>query len=268
MAEINPATLLDKFKDIPAMPNVVMQALQIIQDPDSGASDLAKVISYDQALSTKVLTIVNSAYYGFAQQITSIARAISLIGMAKTKNIVMTIAMKQMLTSQGDKLLWMQSLTTAVGCEYLAKYLKVVDVDEAFVIGFLHDLGKILLRTHDPKAYEQVKLAVNHGFNILNAERKYYGCDHSIIGSLLAKRWQLPLIIVNTMKYHHIPSSSSMPAACALVNIVDTMVKDDFKPEYLNQQAAALIHFNVQNYDVIRKNIFAKASLLIKEFSN
>src|SRR5574344_1298577 len=149
----SPSDILNSFKELPAMPNVIVHALNIMRDPDSGANDLAKVVSYDQSLCTKVLTLVNSAYYGFSQQITSIARAISLIGMNKAKNIIMTVAMRPMLTSQGDKILWAHSITTAVGCEYLAKYLKVMDVDDAFVIGFLHDLGKIVLKLQNSGFY-------------------------------------------------------------------------------------------------------------------
>ena len=128
------------------VPNVMVQALNIIKNPDSGINDLAKIISYDQALSIKMLTLVNSAYYGFPQEITSIVRATSILGMAKTKNIIVTVAMRPMLTSQGDKTLWEHLIRTAVGSEYIAKTLKIMDSDEAFVIGFLHDLGKIILK--------------------------------------------------------------------------------------------------------------------------
>lgn len=264
----NTNDILNSFKELPAMPNVIMHALNVIKDPDSGAKELAKIISYDQSLSTKVLTLVNSAYYGFSQQITSIARGISLIGMSKAKNIIMTVAMRPMLTSQGDKILWQHSITTAVGCEYIAKYLKVMDVDEAFVVGFLHDLGKIVLKLKDARVYEQVNQAVALGQSVIEAERKYFGIDHCVMGSLLAKRWQLPLLVNNTIKYHHMPSLSSLPLPCSLVNIVDTLVKEDFTAEKLDSKSMGVLNFKVDQPQILRESIFSKANILLRELSN
>lgn len=263
----NNSDILNKFKDLPAMPNVVVQALNIMKNPDSGANDLAKIISYDQSLCTKVLTLVNSAYYGFSKQITSVNRAVSLLGMNKTKNIIMTVAMSPMFSSQGDMLLWEHSITTAVGCEYVAKYLKVLDTDEAFVIGFLHDIGKTVLRMKDRMAYEQVKKAVAYGYNVIQVERKYFGIDHCVIGSLLSTKWQLPLLLNNTIKYHHYPTLSSIPIPCALVNIVDTILKEDFTNERLDRNITALLNFNVAEPSILRDNISSKAKILLRELS-
>src|SRR5574344_1793058 len=107
MYEVN--ELINSLKDVPAMPNIIVHALNIMKDPESSTKELAKIISYDQSLSTKVLTLVNSAYYGFSQQITSISRALALIGLTKAKNIIFTVAMKPMLINHGDKDLWKHS---------------------------------------------------------------------------------------------------------------------------------------------------------------
>ena len=137
--------LINNLKNVPAMPNVVIQALNIVKNPNSGIKDLGDIMSYDQSLSLKVLNLVNSAYYGFAQQITSITRALALLGMNQAKNIIVAIAMKPMFSSEENKELWEHSITAAVGCEYLASNLNITDSEEAFIIGFLHDIGKIIL---------------------------------------------------------------------------------------------------------------------------
>lgn len=265
----NSSDILHNFKELPAMPNVIMHALNVIKDPESSLKELAKIISYDQSLSTKVLTLVNSAYYGFSQQITSINRAISLIGMSKAKNLIMTVAMRPMLMNQGDKELWKHSITTAVGCEYIAKYLKVMDVDEAFVIGFLHDLGKVVLNLKDAKLYEKVKDSVkfNPNSNILEIERVYFGADHCQMGSILTKRWQLPLLVNNTVKYHHAPNLSSMPTACSLVYLVDLLARENFDPDVLDKDVLKNLNFQVDQPQILRENIFAKANLLLNELS-
>lgn len=259
--------LINSLKEVPAMPNVIVHALSIMKDPESGTKELARIISCDQSLSTKVLTLVNSAYYGFPQQITSIHRAISLIGMSKAKNIILTVAMRPMLLNQGDKELWKHSITTAVGCEYVAKYLKIMDADEAFMIGFLHDLGKVVLNLKDAKLYEQVKQTSRVKSSILEIEQVYFGTDHCQMGSFLARKWQLPLLINNTIKYHHEPNLSSMPTACSLVYIVDALVKEDFSVENLDKDVTKNINLQLDRPEILRDNILARAELLLNELS-
>lgn len=260
--------LINNLKDVPAMPNVVMKALNVIKDPESGAKELARIISYDQSLSTKVLTLVNSSYYGFSQQVSSISRAISLIGMSKAKNIIMTVAMRPMLINQGDKELWKHSIATAVGCEYLAKYLKIMDVDEAFVIGFLHDLGKMILNMKDPATFAQVKALSEGKTNIIEIEQMFFGTDHCQMGSLLAKKWQLPLLINNAIKYHHKPNLSSMPIHCTLVYLVDALVKENPQLESLDQAIIKNLNMQIDQPMILRENILAKAEILLNELSN
>lgn len=260
--------LINSIKEFPAMPNIIMRALNVIKDPESSTKELAKIISYDQSLSTKVLTLVNSAYYGFSQQITSISRATSLLGMSKTKNVIVTVAMKPMLVNQGDKELWRHSIKTAVGCEYLAKYLKIMDVDEAFVIGFLHDLGKVVLNLKDAKLYEKVRETAETNPNILEIERAYFGMDHCQMGSLLTKRWQLPLLINNVTKYHHNPNLSSMPVACTLVYLVDSLVKPNFDPESLDPNIMKNLTIQLDQPEILKESIMAKAEILLNELSN
>ena len=261
--------LINTLKEVPAMPNVIVHALNIMKDPDSSTKELAKIISYDQSLSTKVLTLVNSAYYGFPKQITSIAQAISLIGMSKSKNIIVTVAMRPMLTNQGTKDLWKHSITAAVGCEFMAKSLKIMDADEAFVIGFLHDLGKVVLNLTDAKLYEKVRETVKTGSNILETEQIYFGTDHCQMGSILAKKWQLPLLINNAIKYHHEPNLSSMPTACSLVYIVDRLInEEELDVDSLDKDAMKNLNIQIAQPQILKENILAKASVLLNELSN
>lgn len=265
MYEMN--DLVNSLKDFPAMPNIIMRALNVMKDPESGIKELGRIISYDQSLSTKVLTLVNSAYYGFSQQITSINRALSLIGMSKTKNLILTVAMRPMLMNQGDKELWRHSIRTAVGCEYLAKYLKIMDVDEAFVIGFLHDLGKVVLNLKDARLYEQVKNMAKMNSNILELEQTYFGANHCQMGSILTKRWQLPLLINNVTKYHHSPNLSPMPTQCTLVYLVDSLVKDGFEPENLDPDIMKNLSIQIDQPQILQESIIAKAEILLNELS-
>ncbi|MBR1908388.1 HDOD domain-containing protein [bacterium] len=261
--------LINDLREIPAMPNVVMQAINLIKDPNASVKDLANIISYDQSLSAKVLTLVNSAYYGFSQQITSINRALALIGMVKAKNLIITIAMRPMFTKQSDKELWKHSIRVAVGCEYFAKHKKLLNSDEAFVLGFMHDVGKMIFNMKDPLFYETIKERVEAGERPIDLENEYFGCNHTQTGIILAKKWQLPVLISNVMKYHHEPNESSMVVACSLVNAVDLLVQDNYKLEDIDLEISNTlgIDFSTSRAEVFRDEILEEADSLFSKLS-
>ena len=259
--------LINNLKNVPAMPNVVIQALNIVKNPNSGIKDLGDIMSYDQSLSLKVLNLVNSAYYGFAQQITSITRALALLGMNQAKNIIVAIAMKPMFSSEENKELWEHSITAAVGCEYLASNLNIMDLEEAFIIGFLHDIGKIILNMQDKDALNQVRELVANGSDVIEAERMYFGTDHAEVGAALAKKWQLPILLTNVIKYHHTPNLASVPKECSLVYLVDKLIQDNFNGD-INFDYIKNLNLKLDQPSILRDSIIRKANILISELSS
>ena len=145
--------LVNSVKDIQAMPSVIVKVLNVMKKPTVSMKELGDLVMYDQSLTVKILALVNSAYYGFSQQISSISIALSLLGMVKVKNIIVAVAMKPMMSNAGDKELWKHSIRVAAGCEYLANLTKIMDADEAFIAGFIHDIGKMVLHITNPKMY-------------------------------------------------------------------------------------------------------------------
>ena len=259
--------LVNGVKDIQAMPSVIVKALNVMKKPTTSMKELGDIVMFDQSLTIKILALVNSAYYGFSQQISSINIALSLLGMVKVKNIIVAVAMKPMMSNQGDKELWKHSMRVAAGCEYLANVTKVMDSDEAFIAGFVHDVGKIVLHITNQKLYTKVLNAVEVGTNILDAERKYFDSDHVKTGSLLAKRWQLPILLANIISYHHAPSLSSIPVPCNLVCLVDKLVQDNYDPNSLDKDFIKTLGIDFEDIEDLRTVILQKAELLISELS-
>lgn len=222
----NAIQLIETMKELPAMPTVIVKALGIIKNDSSGTKELSEMMAYDQALTSQVLKLVNSAYYGFAQEITSINKALALLGMNQTRNIIIAVAMKHMLTSQGGRDMWKHSLKAGVACEYLAAETDAADAGDAFTIGFLHDIGKIILNIYDTMAYQKVKLDVANGADIIEAENEAFDTNHADLGFMLAKKWKLSVLLANCIKYHHDPLSSSMPKVSCLVHIGDKLAQE------------------------------------------
>ncbi|MDD3237964.1 MAG: HDOD domain-containing protein [Candidatus Gastranaerophilales bacterium] len=250
---------------IPSMPQVIVKALNIIKDEDSGVKELADIISYDQALTTQILKLVNSAYYGFSQQIVSISKAISLLGMSQAKNIIITVAMKSVLTSNGGKELWQHSLRCGIACEYLAKEFKLMSPDEAFILGFLHDIGKILLNKKSPKLYAKAVEIADRGLNVVEAEEIFFKTNHAEVGFYLASKWKLSIIIANAIKYHHDPLKSSMSNVASLVYFADTMIQPNFKKPYFDQQIERRTNIYIDDPMECKQIIEEKANLLMSE---
>lgn len=259
--------LVNGVKDIQAMPSVIVKALNVMKKPTASMKELGDIVMFDQSLTIKILALVNSAYYGFSQQISSINIALSLLGMVKVKNIIVAVAMKPMMSNQGDKELWKHSMRVAAGCEYLANLTKVMDSDEAFIAGFVHDVGKMVLQMTNEKLYSKVLNSVEMGTDILDAERKYFDSDHVKTGSLLAKRWQLPILLANIISYHHAPSLSSIPVPCNLVCFIDKLVQENYDPNTIDKDFVKTLGIDFEDLNDLRDVILQKAELLISELS-
>ena len=259
--------LVNSVKDIHAMPSVIVKALNIMKKPTASMKELGDIVMFDQSLTIKILALVNSAYYGFSQQISSINIALSLLGMVKVKNIIVAVAMKPMMSNAGDKELWKHSMRVAAGCEYLAKLTKIMDEDEAFIAGFVHDVGKIVLHMANEKLYTKVAKAIEDGTDVLEAEKKYFDSDHVKTGSLLAKRWQLPILLANIISYHHAPSLSSIPVPCNLVSIIDKVVQTEFNPNSVDKDFIKSLGIDIEDLEDLREAVLQKAEVLISELS-
>ena len=267
--KLDPQQIVAEFKEIPPMPNVMVKALSVIKNPSTGIAELAKIMQVDQAISTKTLSLVNSAFYGFRQQITSINKALVVLGMMKAKNIIMSLALKQMMTAQGSRELWEHSIKCAVAAEILAKEYKVINPDDAFVIGFLHDIGKMLLNSKNPLKYSKVRYLAQQGnVNLIEVEDAQFGTNHCVLGALISKKWQLPVILTNCIRYLHDPLQSSLPTVCGIVYCADRMIQSTMPNPLLDPKIMSKMEFTINDPVALRETILTKAQIFLKEMSS
>ena len=266
--KLDPQQLVAEFKDIPPMPNVMVKALNVIKNPTTGIAELAKIMHTDQAITTKTLNLVNSAFYGFRQKITSINKALVVLGMMKAKNIIMSLALKPMMTAQGSRELWEHSIKCAVAAELLAKEFKVINPDDAFVIGFLHDIGKMLLNVKNPLKYSKVRYMASQGnVNLIDIEDAQFGTNHCVLGALISKKWQLPVILTNCIRYHHDPINSSLPSVCSIVYCADRLVQINMPNPPFERKVMSKVEFQISDPVALRETIITKAAIFLKEMA-
>lgn len=259
--------LIDKMPNLPSMPNIVSEALNIIEDPKSNINQLAEIISKDISITTEILKMVNSAYYGFPTQITSINKAMALLGFSKVKSLILSVAIKPMMMSHCGKNLWEHSIRCAVGCELLAKSLGKEDTDEAFIMGLLHDIGKTVLEVYNKDASREISRLVGVGADRLVAEKMIFGFHHTEIGEQLVIKWKLPMVIGSSVRYHHEPQCSDNLTMVGCVYVADRVSQETLKYPILDPEITDMLDFEIPDPVTLREQIFEKSQPIISALS-
>lgn len=259
--------VLQNLPQLPSMPTVVGQALDLLDDPEAEVKDLAKVISMDISMTTQILKLVNSAYYGFPSQITSINKAMALLGFDKVKSLILSVAVKPMMLSYSGKALWYHSLRCAVGCQHIAKSLDYGDSDEAFIMGLLHDIGKTVMQIQDKNAYQEVEKLVAIGADELETEKTFYDYTHTEMGRALVDTWKLPLIIGITAEHHHNPLESEETVSSSFVYVADRITQHELKFPIFEPEVVDNFDYEVPNPEALREEIFELSEPIIEALS-
>lgn len=197
---------------MPSMPTTVAKVLKICNDPQTSPVDLNQVISLDPVLMGKVMRLINSAYYSMPNQITSLVRAIIMLGLNTVKNLALSTAVlgslgkgngSQALNMEG---FWRHSICVGVMAKLIAKH-RMVDVklrDEYFMAGLLHDLGKIPLNNRFADSYvEAIAVTDREHMPLYRAEERSLGLNHEEAGKLIAESWKLDQAIMDVISFHH-----------------------------------------------------------------
>ena len=260
--------VINSLHELPAMPNVVTRALGVIKDPNSGARDLAKTIENDHAITAELLKIVNSPYFGLSKNIQTVGQSITLLGFNEVKSVILSCAMKPMMTTQGGKDLWEHAVNTAVAAETIAKKLGRSDYDDCFAQGLMHDLGKIVFEIYNRKnAAEAIRLE-RSGADVLMAEKMVFGFDHTEVGYILGNRWQLPKMIISIMRHHHKPQFSEFKTSAGIIYIADRIVHDPMKNPVIEPEVRGRLGFEISNIEGFRRQVLDRARVLLMSLNS
>lgn len=223
---------LKKVTTIATLPEITSRIIKMVEDPKSSAQQLHKIVSHDPALVTRILKIVNSAFYGLPGQIGSIERAIVLIGLNGIKNIAVAASLGQLFRGASlcdgftPKDLWTHCIAVGVASRDLAKNLKLDLPDEAFLAGLIHDMGILVsLQLHPEKLREVCKAAKEGVGSFCELERTIIGIDHQQLGMALAEQWKFPRACQLVAGYHHQPHALADHSRylVSIVHVADTI---------------------------------------------
>lgn len=204
---------IEKFiNKMPSLSTTVGKVMEICSRTDASPNELNKVISLDPVLTGQVLKLINSAYYSLINKVTSLTRAITMLGLNTVKNMALSTAIiKSVSGAKKSKVLptkkfWAHSIGVGVSTKLLAKELDipVMEREELFVAGLLHDLGKVPFGDEYIEVLNRAKTEQRSLFEI---EKEILGMDHQEVGELIAKKWKLNDFITACIVNHHDPSA-------------------------------------------------------------
>lgn len=201
---------LSKIEDLPSIPIVLTEIINMLDDENLKSKVLAETIERDQMLTTRVLRVANSPYYGFTRKISTVELAIALIGINTIRDIVTGIMVKRIFVDNHRSVInmdsyWKYSIFCAGATKYFASKLKYRPLGESFVTGLMHDMGVLLLSTYFYHEYKEVliQLEMDSRYSLVQAEQKILQTNHAEVASWLADKWNLPSKICTALKNHH-----------------------------------------------------------------
>jgi len=202
---------LGRIGEIATLPEITARIIAVVDDPRSTARDLHQIIKNDPALATKILKVVNSAFYGLPGQVSDLDRAIILLGLSSVKNIAISASISRLFTT--DKLsdgfsardLWKHSVAVGVVTRQMCSLIgKRAFAEEAFLAGLIHDMGLLVQRQAFPEQLaEVIQNVIRSDRAICEVEQEFVGADHQALGAALAAKWKFPRMLQTVLGYHH-----------------------------------------------------------------
>ena len=237
-----------RIGDLPAIPRVVAEVMDLTSDPNVSVSELSKLIERDPVLTAKLLKISNSAYYGMRQVVGTLKLALVILGVREVRNIVVGIAVLDTFRDEetemllGQHGLWRHSLLVAGMAKKLGAYLELSLQGEDFIAGLLHDIGKLVLWKQLGAEYRELyERAKRENIPLHQLEEDVLGFNHADAAAALAEAWNLPETLSFALGAHHrnndrLQEEGPAPKLAALVRIANVAARDDFE----NHEAAEL----------------------------
>jgi HD-like signal output (HDOD) protein len=212
-----------------SFPDIYYRIQKVLSDPKSSASYLAEVISKDTSLSTNLLKIANSAFYGRPSKVDTVTRAITLIGLNEISTLAMGVLAMRFFKGIPQKLIdmrtfWIHCIACGSIASIIARNTKGLDEERFFVAGILHDMGRLVTAIAMPQRTVQAILeSRNRRTPLFHIEKELFGYDHAWVASLLLRKWNFPVALENMVKFHHEPANAPQPLDASIIHFANIM---------------------------------------------
>ena len=222
----SPEEIVENCASLVSLPEVYLQVKKVIDEPESTMTDLSAAISIDPGMTTIVLKLVNSAFYGMPRKVETISRAVGILGMQPLHDLVLAVSVTKTFSGLSQQVMnmsifWANSFFSGLAARELARKCFLVDSERMFVEGLLRDIGHLLIYQYIPEQAEQVmKSSAKTGESIHLVEQKLMGFDYTQVGKALVDAWKLPKNLGEAIRHQHHPNATpDYQFEAALLNI-------------------------------------------------
>lgn len=239
--------VLAAIGELPTSPAVVSTVMGLTADLNTEVNELSRVLSGDPALTAKVLRLSNSPFYGRSRSVGSLNEAVLILGFYTIRSLVVASSTYSLFGrkagNEAARILWDHSLAVAMAARIIARRIRHKQIEEAFIVGLLHDIGKLILSQKMPEPFKAiVNTARTQSRKFFEIERDQLGFDHGTLGSIILSQWNFPPGLVETVAHHHQPREVTPPAdgSVALADIVF----------FANEMATVMGYGFIDNYEI------------------
>ncbi|MDB4538595.1 HDOD domain-containing protein, partial [bacterium] len=225
--------LMFEMRSLEPFPGVAARVLEVAGQEEVVPSELIELVQTDPGITSKVLKLCNSAYYGFQREIASLHEAGNLLGVTTLVNLVLTSSASKYFRDYGsakDRSMenrWEQCVSNAIGARLKARRHMKVDPDRAYTAGLLENIGHLVLDRFLDEAIDEIRGMALSGTDLIEAERQVLGLHHAEIGARLTARWSLPEVLVEVIRHHHEPELAGSDAAlAATIHLAEILTQD------------------------------------------
>jgi HD-like signal output (HDOD) protein len=211
--------------------SVLHEIESVLNDPQSTLSTVGEIIEKDPDLTARLLKLGNSSFYGFPTRIETVSETISLIGVQQVQDLIAVSTVVEIFDGVSSDLVnmrsfWKHSLACGVAARLLAYARRVPKPDKFFILGLLHDLGRLVLYLRDPAQARAVFAAFQQREQLLSeAEREVLGFDHTDLGAALLRVWNYPVNLISGVQFHHLPmAAGAFQLEASVVHVADHLV--------------------------------------------
>ena len=220
--------LLERLKHcqtLPSLPTIALQVLDLAQRSDADIAEIARIISRDPALSTKILRTVNSSFYARSQNVGTISQALVILGLQSVKTLVLGFSLVSNLSKLRGKgfdhvAFWKHSIYSATAAKAIATRIGLVQQEESFLAALLMDLGMLVLDQVLGEAYSEIHAKTTSHEELAGSERETLGMTHADVGGYLTSQWKLPPLLTTPIQHHAAPEAVADPALRKMTEVV------------------------------------------------
>lgn len=219
--------MVKQVDDLPAIPAIVSKVVTLLDDPSTEPDTVADLILSDQVLAARVIRVVNSPLYGHGAEINSVKRALLYIGFNKVRELILTDSFvdsfKSKPASFDINMFWKHSFDVGFISQRLAGMVGYQDREKAYMVGIIHDIGKVFLGSYYREEYAEMLAQINgQPYTTYEAESEVFSTTHSEIGLCLAQRWNFPPSYCDCISYHHTSELATVdPFLTAIISLAD-----------------------------------------------